>query len=338
MKRMLAVLLFAALFVSAQPAWSEAYQKYNTTFFGTFDTVVSFTAYTETQEDFDAFAELVEAEMNRLHRVFDAYHAYEGVHNLYALNNSAAQAPTSVEPELFALLQQVGQWRSLYGDLLNPALGAVLGLWHDAREDGSRLPDTRSLQEAASHTDYADVVLDASGQTVFYTDPALTLDLGAVAKGYAAQLVADKLRAAGLTSFLLNAGGNVVCGDAPLDGRPAWTIAIEDIDGIQIRQKIRVSNLAVVTSGDYQRYYVVDGARYHHLIDPDTLFPANYVHAVTILHPDSGLADFLSTTAFLLPYDQSRALIDGIDGAEGFWVLMDGTDAATDGFGALRAK
>ena len=90
-----------------------------------------------------------------------------------------------------------------------------------------------------------------------------------------------------------------------------------------------------MTSGDYQRYYEVNGQRYHHLIDPKTLQPASHMRSVSIIHPDSGLADFLSTTAFMLPYEESRALIDSIPEAEAAWLLADGTEYWTAGFAQL---
>ena len=131
---------------------------------------------------------------------------------------------------------------------------------------------------------------------------------------------------------MLNAGGNVVCGGKPLDGRDFWVVGVEDLDGVSTRETLGATDLSVVTSGDYQRYYTVDGVNYHHLIDPETLYPAAHMHAVTILHPDSALGDFLSTTAFLLPYEESRALIESIPGAEAMWTLMDGSEEMTDGF------
>ena len=214
-------------------------------------------------------------------------------------------------------------------------MGSVLRLWHDSRTDGTYVPESASLAIAAEHMDYNDVMIDQEAGTVRFADQELRLDLGAVAKGYAAQKVSEKLREAGLESFILNAGGNVVCGDAPKDGRAQWTVAVENTDGVTTRLKLGVKNTSIVTSGDYQRYYEVDGKRYHHLIDPETLQPAAYMHAVSIIHPDSGLADFLSTAAFLLPYEESRALIESVPDAEATWLLMDGTEYCTDGFAEL---
>ncbi len=312
-----------------------ARQKFRYYFFGTFDTVITFTAYTRDEAEFKTYAALVESEMNRYYQIFDQYHAYEGVHNLYEVNQTAGKEATPAEPELIDLLERIASWHKQYDDVLNPALGGVLRLWHDAREEGVSLPDAAALKAADEHTDYQQVLIDASANTVFFKDPEISLDLGAAAKGYAAQLVADTLRQNGLDSFLLNAGGNVICGGKPLDGRDFWTVGIEDLDGVTTRETIAAVNVSVVTSGDYQRYYTVDGQRYHHLIDPITLYPAAYMHAVTIVCPDSALGDFLSTTAFLLPYEQSRALIESIPGVEGMWTLMDDSIEMTEGFANL---
>jgi len=334
MKRILCMLL-ALLLLPVLSGQAEGYQKYQHYFFGTFDTIITLTAYTEDAETFGSFSALAEAEMQRYHQIFDQYNPYDGVDNLYAVNQGASAAPVKADPELIRLLLQIREWREQYGQQVNPAMGGMLALWHDARTEGVALPDDAALRNAAQHMDYNQVIIDEEAGTIFFQDPQLRLDLGAVAKGYAAQLTADALREAGLSSFILNAGGNVICGGAPLDGRECWAVAIEDVDGVTMRLKIGAVNQCIVTSGDYQRYYEVDGQRYHHLIDPATCYPASYMRSVSIIHPDSGLADFLSTAAFLLPYEESRALVESIPEAEAAWLFADGSEYWTDGFQVL---
>lgn len=338
MKRRILLLTMLLALMLTLPAQSEqGYERYRYYFFDTFDTVITFTAYTRDQSEFETYAALVESEMIRYHQIFDQYHGYQDVANLYAVNQGAGAA-VAAEPALIELLKLVREWRDQYGIVLNPAMGSVLSLWHDAREDGTILPDENALAAASEHTDFDKVIIDDQAMTVRFDDPEITLDLGAVAKGYAAQLVADTLNERGVHSFIINAGGNVVCGDAPLDGREWWTVAVEDIDGVSTKELIGVLSASVVTSGDYQRYYEYEGQRYHHLIDPTTLFPAVHMHAVTVIHPDSALADFLSTTAFLLPYGDGRALIESIPGAEAMWTLQDQVIEMTDGFAELIAR
>ncbi len=334
-RRFLALLLVLLLCTASACAQSTVYEKHQHYFFGTFDTIITLIGYTQTAAEFDEYARLAETEMIRYHEIFDQYNPYDGVNNLYSLNQKAPATAVPAEKELIDLLLQIREWQQVYASPTNPAMGSVLRLWHDARTNGTYVPSQDELSAASLHTDYVNVLIDEAAQTVRYADPELRLDLGAVAKGYAAQKVAESLREAGFSSFILNAGGNVVCGDAPMDGRSQWTVAVEDVDGISTRLKLGLKNLSIVTSGDYQRYYEVDGKRYHHLIDPVTLQPAAYMRAVSIIHPDSGLADFLSTAAFLLPYEQSRALIESIPEAEATWLLADGSEYCTDGFAKL---
>ena len=220
------------------------------------------------------------------------------------------------------------------GGRVNIAMGSVLSLWHDAREAGienpeaAALPDDAALKEAAAHTDIGAIQIDEEAGTVYFTDPELRLDVGAIAKGYAAQRVCENAP----EGLLISIGGNVCAtGPKPDSGQP-WVVGIEDPDDTsRYLHTLYVDNYAVVTSGDYQRYYTVDGVVYHHIIDPDTLYPARYWRAVTIFCPDSGLADALSTALFTLPQAEGQALLDRFD-AEAMWVQSDGTLVYSPGF------
>jgi thiamine biosynthesis lipoprotein len=144
--------------------------------------------------------------------------------------------------------------------------------------------------------------------------------------------------AAGFKSGIISAGGNVRALGKPLDGtRERWGIGIQDpnkeilSDGDTLLDTIFLNNASVVSSGDYQRFYTVNGKNYHHIIDPVTLMPGDYYRAITIVTENSGLADFLSTTAFLYPYEESRKLIESMKGVEALWVMKDGKMEATEG-------
>ena len=142
----------------------------------------------------------------------------------------------------------------------------------------------------------------------------MRLDVGAVAKGYAAQLVADELTAQGYTSFVISAGGNVVTRGSAQDGH-SWQVGIQSPDdAAQLLATVESRNSAVVTSGGYQRYVEIDGVRYHHIIDPATLMPANYVKSATVLHADSGIADALSTACFLMHPEEAMVLVKDCGG------------------------
>ena len=346
-------MLAAAVVVFVQPnspsaAEAPRLNRYSYMFFGTFDTAVTLIGFAENQQTFDRAALRTEELFNSLHRQFNQYYPYEGVSNVYHLNRHAMDGPVTVPGELFDLLVWCRDNQPLTRGRVNVALGAVLSLWHTERENAdadplnAKLPDLQDLQDAALHVNMDDLILDEAEHTVFFRDPRLRLDLGAVAKGYAAELAARALFQEGIPHFILNAGGNVRAGLMPMDGRDRWGVAVQDPDAEYLLDPsagnigvFYLTDLSVVTSGDYQRYYTVGGKRYHHLISPDTLYPADFMRSVTIITRDSALADLLSTTVFLLPPEEGYRYVLSMEGVDAMWVLNDRSVVMTPGAQAL---
>ncbi len=281
------------------------------------------------------------------HQLYDIYHEYPGINNIMTINKNAGQGPVKVDPKIIDLLDFYLENDHLAPGKVNVALGSVLAIWHDHRtaaESGKgTVPDLKSLQAAALHTDPSTIKIDRAASTVELTDSKTRLDVGAVGKGYATEAVAQYLKQLGMTSGIISAGGsNVRLIGKPADpARKTWAIGIQNpfismmIPSDQSLDVIEANDTSIVTSGDYQRYYLVDGVMYHHLIDPVTLMPANYMRAVTIMVDDSGMADFLSTTVFLMPYEDGRKLIERIPDCEALWIFADGSIKATDGMIAV---
>lgn len=344
-----AVLLLVLITASilALSLWPR-YTKYTDSFFDTFDTAIIVVAYTRNKQEFNAYFQKIHERFQELHRLYDIYNSYEGINNIKTINDNAGVAPVKVEKEIIDLILFAKEWYARTGGTTNIAMGSVLRIWHDFRERGeddpehAKLPNMHDLQEAARHTDLDMVIVDTQNSTVFLADKNMSLDVGAVAKGFATELVAREMAAAGLKSCMISASGNIRSIGNPLDRtRKLWSVGIQDpqksifsddnlIDIVYIG-----GGVAVATSGGYQRRYVVDDKVYHHLIDPVTLMPANYYSSVTVLTNDAGVADFMSTTLFLLPYDKSRALAESLSGVEALWVLPDGSVEATDGMKAV---
>jgi thiamine biosynthesis lipoprotein len=355
MSRRTRIVLAAALFAAASLAalaWAmkEAkgeYRRFSAEFFDTFDTHVSFTAFAKDEAEFERYTNVVHDEMRRLHRLFDIYHGYDGLVNLKTVNEAAGTAPMRVAPDIAALLEIAKAACEDTGGAVNAALGPVLAIWHERREKAAGgasapsdlVPSLAELQAAAVHVSARDILIDRENSTVLLRHPDMRLDVGAIAKGYAVQKAVERVREAGLRSGLLNAGGNVAVIGAPLDGRAAWRIGVrapgadrlEDENASEILDIISLSDGSAVTSGNDQRYFTAGGRRWHHIIDPETLFPAEGVTSVTVLHPNSTDADILSTAAFILPLDKARALL-AKRGAEALWVLPDGSKFATPGY------
>ncbi len=302
-------------------------------YFDVFDTVTSLIGYRYSAEDFSRISASVHAQLQRYHRLFDIYHDYDGMNNLKTVNDHAGIAPVTVDAEIIDFLLDCKRYYALTDGLVNVAMGSVLQLWHEAREEGladpenARLPDMDALRDAAEHCNIDDIEIDVENGTVFIRDARVRLDVGATAKGWACQRVAENAP----EGLLLSVGGNV-CATGAKKGETAWVIGVQDPDGgAEYLQKLRITRGSVVTSGDYMRTYTVDGVAYHHIIDPQTLMPARYWRSVTVVCDDSAVADALSTALFLLPYEQGKALLRRAD-AQAMWVSADGEILYSDGF------
>lgn len=313
-------------------------QRYEATYWDVFDTVTTVSGYAAGQAEFDAAAREIHDALLEYHRLYNIYESYDGLRNLKTVNDQAGIAPVPVDERILSLLQFAQTAWTETGGRVNAAMGSVLALWHDAREqaledpDRAALPDRSALEEAALHTDLSALELDLEAGTAFLTDPDMALDVGALAKGYAVEQVA----AAAPDHFLISVGGNVCATGPKPDGTP-WTVAVENPDGGDFLKLLYTENRSVVTSGDYQRYFELDGVRYHHIIDPDTLEPAAYWRSVTVVAESSAAADCLSTALFTLPQAEGQRLLDQW-GAEALWIGRDGAQVMSPGFSAYLAS
>ena len=336
MKRLLCGLVLLSLLLTgcASQEIQPEKKQYTATFLDIFDTVTSIAGKADSEETFRAQTQALHDALLEYHQLFDIYQDYDGVNNLKTVNDNAGITPVQVDPRIISLLTDCKNYYELTHGMVNPAMGSVLKLWHVARNDGindpanAYLPDGKDLTEASLHMDFSAVVIDAAASTVYISDPNVQLDVGAVAKGWAAQRVAENAP----SGLLLSVGGNV-CATGPKDenGTP-WVVGIQNPDGgDNYLHTLFLTKGSLVTSGDYQRAYVVDGELYHHIIDPNTLYPSTLWRSVTILCDDSGLADALSTALFLLPLEEGKALLEKT-GACAMWVDRTGEIFYSPGF------
>ena len=317
--------LLAACGSSQKPAASGVSadaQRYSTIFYDAFDTVTQVIAYCDSEEEFNRQMDALHTDLLEYHRLYDIYNDYDGVVNGKTINDNAGTAPVQVDDKILGMLELARQMYDTTGGKLNIAMGSVLRIWHDCREAAeateseadNQLPSQEALDAAAQHCDISDLVIDEEAKTVYLSDPAMSLDVGSVGKGYAVEMVAQAAEARGLTSALISVGGSSY------------------VSGVNM------SDMALVTSGNYQRYYVVDGVRYHHLIDPDTLWPARYFDSVSVLSPDSGAADCLTTGLFCMPLEEGQKLVESLDGVEALWCTPDGDIISSSGWSDHEKK
>lgn len=314
--------------------------RYDAQFLDLFDTVTSIVGYADDKEKFTAFAQAFHDELEQYHRLYDIYNDYEGINNLKTVNDNAGIAPVKVDRRIIDLLLTARAMDRETGERMNVAMGSVLSIWHEYRTAGiedpahALLPPMEELRAAAHHTDIDKLVIDEANSTVFLEDEKMSLDVGAIAKGYATEKVCEKLETDGLSHALISVGGNVRAIGARNDGSP-WKVGIQNPDsgsGEKYIHSVSLASRSLVTSGSYQRYYTVEGKTYHHIIDPDTLLPSNRYLSVTVLCPDSGLADAMSTALFNMDLAEGKKLVNGMMETEAMWILPDGTEAYTEGF------
>ncbi|MBN1776677.1 MAG: FAD:protein FMN transferase [Clostridiales bacterium] len=336
------IVCFAVLLITiiVVPRNSQESRRFKASFLDLFDTYTELTIYADNEAEATRIATAARDELRACHRLFDIYNTYEGSNNLKTVNDSAGIAPVEVDRRIIDLLLFGKEMYAATGGQVNIAMGSVLSLWHEKRTVGiadpenASLPDMDALEAAARHMDIDQLIIDETLMTVYLADSAMSLDVGAIAKGYATERTAQLMMADGVDSALLSVGGNVRAVGVRGDGTP-WQVGVQNPgaeSGTGDIATVSLKDRSMVTSGSYQRYYTVDGVQYHHIIDPHTLMPARYARSVTILTQDSGVADTLSTALFTVSAEKGKAMLSGFSDAEALWVEPDGTILETDGF------
>ena len=319
----------------------------NTSIAEVFDTVYSYTEYTASQTDAKARYENSVETLTCCNQLFDIYNDYEGINNLKTINDNAGIAPVEVDPLIIDMLKRAKMFYDLSENEFDITQGSLLKVWHNYRTEGIELntdgkygpvPSMDELQEANTKGGWDAVIIDEENATVYITEEGASLDVGGIAKGYAAEIAAQKMIDEGMEAGFLNVGRNIrLVGDKP-DGTP-WRIGIADPSGTYTDGIVTITldqPVSIVTSGDYERYYIgEDGNRYSHIIDPSTLFPAEHYRSVSILTSDSGDADCLSTALFTLSIEEGKKLIEAYENETGnpvnvIWIMNEDQKQKTD--------
>lgn len=281
-----------------------------------FDTVITVTIYSGGTE-------------NTLNSCFELAGAYEKLFSrtmegsdIYRINHSGG-TPTDVSTETADLIKIALDYATLTNGIVDPTIGSVSSLW-DFHEDASLIPpDDTIIQDALSHVDYRSVLVD--GTSVTLTDPDARLDLGFIAKGYIADKLKEHLLSEGVTSALINLGGNILAVGAKPDNS-TFTIGIQKpfADTGTPITTVSVKDASVISSGIYERYFEYNGTLYHHILDTQTGYPVNNdLLGVSILSESSTDGDALSTICLALGYEKALDLIHSLDDVEAIFITSD---------------
>lgn len=294
------------------------------------DTYINIKLYSKNRKA-DKILSEVESIYNKYDVLADAYTKHDNVINVYYLNNILEVGKeVTISDDLTSLIRYGIDAYTKTNGLVNIAMGNVTSVWEKYLNDGKKVPSDSELSNL--NININDIVLEGNK---FLKKSDVKLDLGAIAKGYVTEEVGNYLESKKIDKYLINAGGNVKVGKSYKDGK--YVIGIENPnDTNKMYKKINVENKSVVTSGDYQRYYEVNGIRYNHIINPKTRFPSNNVKSVTVICDNSKDADMYSTYLFLLSLEEALDYVNNTDNLEAVFYMNDDNIITSKGFSSYE--
>ena len=264
--------------------------------------------------------------MQRIEALLSRYH--EGS-QIFRLNQQAGQSSLAVNKEVEAILQRALSYSQETDGLFDICIGPLVDLWGIGTER-ERIPQPEELTQVLAYTGYTQIEVNTAGE-VFLRHPKSSLDLGGIAKGYSIDRAVDILKQHGVTSALLNAGGDIRCVGAKADDS-AWRIGVKHPRDEGVLAVVELEEMAVATSGDYERFFLQDDTRYHHLLDPRNGLPARSCQSVTILAPTAEQADVMATAVFIMGPERGLKFIEAHADIEGMIVDARGELVKSSGF------
>lgn len=285
------------------------------------DTVINIKIYDKDKKKVDdAFTEI--------ENIYSKYEKITNFYNenseLYILNNNLNNDEAiTVSSELYELISIGLNWYNKSNGLLNINIGSVTKIWHDFRDGTIDFPSSELLNNQEISIDT--IKLLENNQI---SNTNVNIDLGSFVKGYVTEKAGNYLESVGLDYYIINAGGNVKVGKSY---KGYYNIGVKSPVDETNFSIIKGENISVVTSGGYERFYEYNDVLYHHIIDPNTKYPADYIKSVTIIGEDSALCDILSTTLFLMSVEDGKEFIKDYD-VDVIWYTLDNEIVKSDGF------
>jgi len=261
-------------------------------------------------------------EIDRLEKIFSSY---IDTSDITRINTNAGGEPVKVSPEVIEVLLEAKRISELSGGAFDITMGAMGGLWKIT--EGGEVPPRSEVEKRLKFVDYKDVIIDEYSGRVKLRKEGMRIYLGGISKGYIVGKAIEVLKSRGVSWGMVHAGGDMFLFNNPKESKVKkhFNIGIQHPrDGAQIIASIKVREGAVSTSGDYERFFEQDGIRYHHILDPETGYPATRSQSVTVVTSNPMLADALSTAVFVMGADKGIKMVENIKGVEALVIDSNG--------------
>lgn len=250
---------------------------------------------------------------------------------LSRINQQAGVAPVGVSRELFSVIERSISFSELSGGAFDISFASVGKLWNFRN---AVLPTSDAVKAKLPYVDYRKIQLDEERTTVFLPSREMEIGLGGIGKGYAMDRAMAVLNRHGVHHAMVMAGGDTLIRGK--NGSDLWRVGLRDPDNTNaILAVLPLEDQAISTSGDYERFFIKDGVRYHHILDTKTGYPASLCRSVTVLAPDATTSDALSTSVFVLGPQRGLALIERLENVEAIIIDRNGTMSLSSGLTGL---
>jgi thiamine biosynthesis lipoprotein len=286
------------------------------------DTFCTITVVSPSKEDAGGAIEAGFAEIKKLETLLNYF---SDDSEITAVNRSAGNKPVKVSRETMDMMKKTIDISRLTNGVFDPTIAPVVSLWNFSKDmSNTSIPSGSRINDAAALVDYKKIKMDYDKFEIFLEEKNMELDLGGIAKGYAADKAVDAIKSKGIKAALVAVAGDIRGFGLNVSGN-SWRVGIQnprpeaesDKPWEDIFASLYLENMAISTSGDYQRYFIKDGRRFHHILDPETGFPAESdLISVSVIAPEGYVADGLSTAVFVLGLEKGLSLLEseGLDG------------------------
>lgn len=329
LKKIFSLLLILAICFSFSSCGKKQ-SNFSKTIFNYFDTVTTVSGYFDSQEEFNKCFEKIENKLEFYHKLFDIYNSYDGINNIKSINENSGVTPVVVDEKIIELLLFSKDMYNKTAHTVNVCAGPIISLWKNSLEKG-KLPMQRDINKTKELIDFNNLLINDEDNTVYLKKKGCSIDVGAVAKGFVCEDIKEFLNSVGFKKGIINIGGNVlIVGEK--GEKESFKVGIKNPFGSGNLYNVLVNDKSVVTSGDYERFYEIDGKRYNHIINTNTLSPSSLNKSVTIICNNSALADALSTALFIMDYTEGIKLIDSIENCEALIIDEKGAEYFSSNF------